>query len=99
MRTAKLRRASAARRKAPGVVGSFAVTARSTVVSDALAHACREDPELVAVLGDRPPGDLDPLFLEDVDDRLVGERTPRVLFRDELLDPGLDPACADVLAG
>src|SRR5687767_11742066 len=58
--------------------------------SDALAHARREDAELVAVLGHGAPRDLHAALLQDVDDRLVGERVLRVLVLHQLLDLVLD---------
>src|SRR5687767_14394299 len=42
--------------------------------SHPLAHARREDAELVAVLRHRAAGDLHAAFLQDVDDGLVGQR-------------------------
>src|SRR5688500_13752357 len=57
---------------------------------DPLSHTRRQHAELVAVLRDRAPRDLDAILLENVHDRLVGERVLRVLVRDELLDLRLD---------
>src|SRR5688500_5575262 len=66
--------------------------------SYSLSHPGGEDAELVAVLGDRAAGDVHPALLEDVDDRLVGQRVLRVLALDQLLDLVLDAAGGDVLA-
>src|SRR3954464_4686960 len=63
-----------------------------------LAHACRQDSELVAVLRHGATRDLHAALLEDVDDRLIGERMLRVFFGDELLDLRLDAARRDVFA-
>src|SRR3954465_12585830 len=66
--------------------------------SYALAHAGRKDAELVAILGDGATRDLHAGLLQDVDDRLIGERVLGVLVLDELLDLVLDAARRDVLA-
>src|SRR3954465_12230094 len=63
-----------------------------------LAHACRQDSQLVAVLRHGATRDLHAAFLENVDDGLIGERMLRVFFGDELLDLRLDAARGDVLA-
>ena len=49
-----------------------AVTAPAA--SDALAHARRQDAELVAILRDRATRNLDARLLQDFHDGLVGER-------------------------
>ncbi len=67
-------------------------------VSDALPHARGQDSELVPVLGHGAAGDLDPVGLEEVHDRLIGEGPPFVFLFHELLDLGLNPPGADVLA-
>src|SRR5439155_20673724 len=67
--------------------------------SQPLAHAGREDAQLVAVLRDGPPRDLDALLREQLHDLLVGERVLRVLVGHHLLDLGADGASACVLPG
>src|SRR6185312_7489458 len=64
-----------------------------------LSHARREHSQLVAVLGDGAPRNLNAALFQDVDDRLIGERMLRVLLRHELLDLRLDAARRDVFAG
>src|SRR5688572_13959646 len=92
-------------REAPGAVGADrsctgAARVGAVGVMDAesysLSHPGGEDAELVAVLGNRPAGDVDPTLLQDVDDRLVGQRVLRVLALDQLLDLVLDAAGRDV---
>src|SRR5207244_11906401 len=67
--------------------------------SQPLAHAGREDAQLVAVLRDGPPRDLDTLLREHLHDLLVGERVLRVLVGHHLLDLGANGASAGVLPG
>src|SRR5262245_65857321 len=66
---------------------------------DALPLARREpalvrgqDPELLAVLGDRAPGDRETALLQRLRDLLVGLRLRRVLRGQEVLDHLLDRA-------
>src|SRR5262249_60837924 len=72
---------------------------RSRPGSYALPHSRRQNAELVAVLRDRAASDLNPLFLEEVNDLLVGERLGRILLANHLLQLGADGAGARVLAG
>src|SRR5690348_14350841 len=63
--------------------GAYATSdSRRSVVmrggSYTLPHARGQHAELVAILGDRAPGDMHAAFLEDVDDGLVGERVLRI---------------------
>src|SRR5262245_56220557 len=46
----------------------------------------RGDGQLVAVLGHRPAGDLDPFLVQQAGQGAVGQRTFRVFGLDELLD-------------
>src|SRR5690606_41109992 len=86
-------RGSADRRTATRQGWSLALpSSPGSLDSHPLAHPSGEDAQLVAILGDRASGDLDPLLLQDIDDRLVGERLRRVLLRDQLLDLGLATA-------
>src|SRR4051812_12367625 len=66
--------------------------------SYALAHASGQHAQLVTILGNGAAGDLDTAFLQDVDDRLIGERVLGILFGDELLDLRLDAPRRDVFA-
>src|SRR5690606_35786681 len=50
------------------------------------AFRAREHAELLAVLGDRPPGDVDALLPQELDEPLVAVRMSLVLAVDELLD-------------
>ena len=58
----------------------------------------RLDPELVAVLGHRPPGDAQVLAGQELADLDVAQRIVPVLGLDELADLVLDPERGDVLA-
>src|SRR5437867_13453779 len=67
--------------------------------SQPLAHACRKDAQLIAVLGDGAARDLHAALREHLDDLLVGERILGVLVVDHLLDLRLDRSGAGILAG
>src|SRR4051794_8388290 len=64
----------------------------------ALAHASGKYTQLIPILRHRASGDLDAALLQDVDDRLIGERMLGVLLSHELLDLGLDAACRHILS-
>src|SRR5439155_7731224 len=66
--------------------------------SQPLAHAGREDAQLVAVLRHGPPRDLDALVREHLHDLLVGERVLRVFVGHHLLDLRADGAGTGVLS-
>src|ERR1043165_9372151 len=67
--------------------------------SHALAHASGKYSQLVAILGYGAAGNLDTALLQDVDDRLIGERMLGILVGDELLYLRLDATRRDVFAG
>src|SRR6185436_19877320 len=56
----------------------------------------RGDAQLVAVLGNRPAGDLDPLLVQQAGQSAVGQRPFGVLGLDQLLDLALDGERRDV---
>src|SRR6266513_2589393 len=60
--------------------------------SQPLAHAGREDAQLVAVLRHGPPRDLDALLREHLHDLLVGEGVLRVFIGHHLLNLRADVA-------
>src|SRR5216117_1792454 len=72
-------------RPSPGPRRSLPGGPRRWRGSQPLAHAGREDAQLVAVLRDRSPRDLDALLREHLHDLLVGERVPGVLVGHHLL--------------
>src|SRR4051812_1254552 len=49
----------------------------------------RAEPDRLAIFGDRPPGDVEALGLEHVDELIVGQDLDRVLGRDQRPDPAL----------
>ena len=63
-----------------------AVDVGMRMASYALPHPGRQHAQLVAVLGDGAAGDLHAAVLENVHDRLIGQRALGVLFLDQLLD-------------
>src|SRR6266513_4822452 len=67
--------------------------------SQPLAHAGREDAELIAVFCHGPAGDLDTLLREHLHDLLVGERVLGILVGHHLLNLRADGAGACVLPG
>ncbi len=54
---------------------------------------------MLAVLGDRPPGDVDAFLLQELDEPLITVRMSLVLEVDELLDALLDGLAGEVVAG
>src|SRR5262249_62179570 len=58
----------------------------------------RQDAELLAILGDRAPGDRQPALLQAPRDLLVGERLLEILLGHQVLDHLLDADRRDHLA-